>query len=104
MAQMVGIVVRPGDQPVLADDAKRDVVLGPGERLGNDQRGAHAAFEPQRHRGVVVEVAARHDGAEIGGEPLHGAAGDVAEEMMRVRADVAEHERRAAALRRQLPP
>src|SRR5438128_1437683 len=81
---------RVDEAALAAVDAQAQVVLVAGRDLARPERAARAAGEAQQDLDVVVESPAGDEGAQLGAQLADLEAGDVAGELERVRADVAD--------------
>src|SRR6187200_3647989 len=89
----------PLDAAAAAIDAQAQVVLVARRDLARPERTARAAGEAQHHLDVVVEAAARDEGAQLGAQLADRLPGDVAGELEGMGADVADAAARARARR-----
>jgi hypothetical protein len=95
----VGVLLPPGQRAGLAVDLQHEVVLVPDLDLRRHEDAAGAADEAQQQVAVVVEAAARDEGGEVGADGLDLEAGHGGDQVLGVRADVADGARGAAARR-----
>ena len=86
--EQVRILLAPRDRSLAAVHPDADVVLVADLDLRGDEQAAHAALEPQQHRGVVVEQAPGHDRRDVGRDVRDVPARDRGGEVLGVRADV----------------
>ena len=101
--QLVGLLLLPLDRAERAGHAQAQVVLHAGVDLRRHQHATGAVGEAQQQVGIVVEGSARHQRAEVGAQALDLQAGDRGDQVLRVRADVADGARRPTARGVQTP-
>jgi hypothetical protein len=97
--ELVRVLLVPLEPGLRAVDADVEVVLVADADLRGVQHALRAALVAHEDVAVVVELAALHEGREVGAERIDVQAGDVAREVFGVRADVAHAAGGAAALR-----
>ena len=97
MHQRVGLLLAPVQRAGAAEDAQAQVVLATHGDLRGHEHAARPALEAQQQAGVVVELASRHEGAEVGAQALELQTGDGGDQVLGMRADVAQCAGRATA-------
>ena len=97
--QHLRVLLRPFQGAQRAADADAQGVFHAGRRLRDPEAAARATAQAQQGARVVVGLAAGHDGADVGRHLVHLQPGDEAQQLVGVGADVAHHQRCAAARR-----
>ena len=103
MVQVVRVEVLPRQHAFGAVNANAHIVFGASGRLADQAGAARAVLKAPQNRRVIVKHPARHHGPHVGRDPGHAAATHVAGQMVGMGANIAQHQRRPAALGVQFP-